>query len=902
VSGANAEPRRPPTPMQFKAFSSRIESRVLTVIALLSLLPTALLAYGSWQQMQRLSTNHFEERLQAQLRSYATELSQKFNTVSESMRLADQSDALAHLNLLEKNSLAEPPSMDRLTGVSKPYLIYSNSHLWVVVPDEGQTLIREINQNNLLAPLRKLYPRVRFCISFNGINSTSCSQNEITDPTISISQAVQTGKRFATNFDASISASATNSVVTNGTPEFARSMLMTLFLAAMIGIAAATLANRRVLAPLDEFKRGTKALFNHDYDVELDIKTGDEFEELGLAFNSMTENLRASNRLTAALQQVDQLILKTTDMERVIRSVLNAIRRIEANPAWVLTFGHETVPSEQLYWVDGKGALENSDTIDWNAELPLIPSMTDIHPEVMSAMSGLKIETSLPVLLDEHVVAVMLIGPPSENVTSTGMQEANLRHYKELTDRLSVAMTHIDKSLTLYKQANQDALTGLLNRQAFERELRQDCLNVQQDKTEGALLFIDLDRFKQVNDTEGHKAGDRLLLVIARRLQQSLRPSDCIARLGGDEFAVILRDVPSDPTSANASLIETCERIISRLSKPVVVERLEHSIHASIGIAHISSEAAVADQILSRADVAMYYAKTKAGCNYAFYDPSLNSESEQRIQLESKLRQALKSDDIRLHYQPQLDLKTGAIIGTEGLLRWHSELNGNIPPGLFIPIAEDSGIIHDLEPLIFSHAAELLKRTAGTDHAVSRVAVNVSVQQIALPGFSKRVFRYIEQTGIKPQELEIEVTESLFIKEMEMVVEELTELRAAGIVIALDDFGTGYSSLNYLRTLPIDIIKIDRSFIQEIEESSEALELVESILRIARALNKKVVAEGVETHAQLDILRRLGCDIIQGYLVSRPLPESELSMFMAAHVDAEWRSEADQKVVSLKSG
>ena len=657
-----------------------------------------------------------------------------------------------------------------------------------------------------------------------------------------------------------------------------------------------------MLAPLEEINRGTKALLDHDYDVELNIRTEDEFEELGHAFNSMTESLRASNRLTAALSQVDQLILKTTDMERVIRAVLNAIRRIEANPAWVLTFGHETVPAERLYWVDNEGSLENSDTFDWNAELPLIPSMSDIEPEAMSAISGLKIDSTLPVLLDEHIVAVLLIGPATEHVTSNRLQKANLGHYGELTDRLSVAMTHIDRSLTLYKQANQDALTSLLNRQAFERELRQECLNVQRNNTDSALLFIDLDRFKQVNDTEGHKAGDRLLLVIARRLQQSLRPSDCIARLGGDEFAVILRDIPADTASANASLIETCERIISRLSKPVVVERLEHSIHASIGIAQMNKDFAVADQMLSRADVAMYHAKTKAGCNYAFYDPSLNSESEQRIQLESRLRQALTSDDIKLHYQPQLELETGTIIGAEGLLRWQSELNGNIPPSLFIPIAEDSGIIHDLEPLIFSHAADLLKRTEGTSQAISRVAVNVSVQQIALPGFARRVFRYLEQTGIRPEQLEIEVTESLFIKEMSMVVAELTELRAAGMVIALDDFGTGYSSLNYLRTLPIDIIKIDRSFVQEIEESSEARELVSSILSIARSLNKKVVAEGVETHAQLNILRKLGCDIIQGYLLSRPLPESELKVFMADHQAEDWRSVSEHAVVNLLPG
>ena len=888
--------------MQFKAFSSRIESRVLGIVAVLSLLPIALLAYGSWQQMNRLTIDHFEDHLQAQLKNHSTELAQKFATTSASLRLTDDPESLRHLSLLKRASTAEPPSMDRLTSESKPHLIYSKSHLWIAVSSPTGTHIKEINQSALLAPLRKLYPTMGFCMTFNSNQSPACKLEHARSSAVTINFPLTLDTDFANNFDFGIVAQASKNIATHGSPEFAKSMLITLFLAALIGIAASTLANRRVLAPLEELSRGTKALFNHDYDVELDIQTEDEFEELGLAFNSMTENLRASNRLTAALSQVDQLILKTTDMERVIRSVLNAIRSIEANPAWVLTFGHETVPAEQLYWVDSEGALENSDTTDWNAELPLIPSTSDVHPDVMSKISGLRIETTLPVLLDDHVVAVMLIGPDSENVTSSGMQAANLRHYGELTDRLSVAMTHIDRSLTLYKQANQDALTGLLNRQAFERELRQECLNVQRDKTEGALLFIDLDRFKQVNDTEGHKAGDRLLLVIARRLQQSLRPSDCIARLGGDEFAVILREIPTETASANATVIETCERIISRLSKPVVVERLEHSIHASIGIAHINAQSAVADQILSRADVAMYHAKTKAGCNYAFYDPSLNSESEQRIQLESRLRQALKSDDIRLHYQPQLDLKTGAIIGTEGLLRWQSELNGNIPPSLFIPIAEESGIIHDLEPLIFSHAADLLKRSAGTDHAVSRVAVNVSVQQIALPGFAKRVFRYLEQTGIKPPQLEIEVTESLFIKEMSMVVEELTELRAAGIVIALDDFGTGYSSLNYLRTLPIDIIKIDRSFVQEIEESSEALELVESILRIAHALNKKVVAEGVETHAQLDLLRRLGCDIIQGYLVSRPLPESELNMFMAAHTDADWRSDADEKVVNLKSG
>lgn len=882
--------------MQFKAFSSRIESRALGAVAFLSLLPIAVLSFIVWQQTQRMSIEAFETELQKQLSHFSQSTSEALSTLATSARTTTDSTGLRQLRLVKHNPVASATdllaSSIHLPANSKPHLTYADTRLWLATrrdSGEQEASILEINQSALLTSIRRMYPNVHFCLSFSGAYGAICETPPPVGETFLVKQALVFGSNFAINFDAWVVATTPIKVATANSSAFYKIALVTILLASLIGIIASTLTNRRLLAPLAELARGTNALRNRHYDVKLSIKTDDEFEELGAAFNSMTETLRANDRFTTALSQVDQLILKTRDLERVIRSVLNAIRSIEAHNAWVLTFGHETIPAERLYWVDAEGALDSSDTSRWSDEMPLIPQISDVDATTMSTISGLPIAETFPVVLDEHVVAVLLIGSVPEGALETAHARHHSRHYGELSDRLSVAMTHIDRSLTLYRQANQDALTGLLNRQAFERELRQLCTNCQRDNTKSALLFIDLDRFKQVNDTEGHKAGDRLLLVIARRLQQSLRPSDTIARLGGDEFAVLLQDVSTTDTAAiEAALIETCERIISRLSKPVVVERLEHSIHASIGIAHINNESSIADQVLSHADVAMYHAKTKAGCNYAFYDPKLNSESEQRIQLESRLRQALTSNDIKLHFQPQLDLTSGEITGVEGLIRWQSELNGNIPPGLFIPIAEDSGIIHDLEPLIFEYAAQLLERTAGTPHEVRRVAVNVSVQQLALPGFAKRVFRYLEQTGIRPEQLEIEVTESLFIKEMSLVVEELSELRHAGIVIALDDFGTGYSSLSYLRTLPIDIIKIDRSFVQEIEESTEARDLIESILHIAKALNKSVVAEGVETHAQLNVLRRMGCDTMQGYLLSRPLPESELSTFIAEHDNSRW--------------
>jgi len=677
--------------MHFKAFSSRIERRALGTIALLSILPIAVLAYAAWQETQRLTISHFENRLQTQLYGYSDNLSRQFDGLAQSLRLSDNPNVLKTLPLARFDKSATPPNPKALQQNSKPHMVHTQSRLWMAVHGDTAPTTVEIDQRQLLADLQGLYPMVEFCLSFRGAAGSDCAQNDTSDQALSLVAPVVLDSRFATNFDAWILAKASRAAVTRGSPEFIRTLLVTLLLASLIGIGASTLTNRRVLAPLKEFSRGTKALQEYDYDVELKIKTDDEFEDLGNAFNSMTEHLRASNRLTATLSQVDHLILKTNDMERVIRAVLNAIMRIEANAAWLLTFGHDTLPAERIYWVDNEGSLDSADTFDWKTEMPLIPSVDDVQPEKISEASGLNIKTTLPVLLDDHVVAVMLIGPSADSVSTEAMRAENLRHYRELTDRLSVAMTNIDRSMSLYKQANQDALTGLLNRQAFERELRQECNNVQKDNSQSALLFIDLDRFKQVNDTEGHKAGDRLLLVIARRLQQSLRPSDCIARLGGDEFAVLFRDVPqTDESAANAMLIETCERIIGRLSKPVVVERLEHSIHASIGITYINSDFVVADQLLSRADVAMYSAKTKAGCNYAFYDPSLSSESEQRIQLESRLRQALSGDDIRLHYQPQLDLLSGAVTGVEGLLRWQSELNGNVPPDRFIPVAEES--------------------------------------------------------------------------------------------------------------------------------------------------------------------------------------------------------------------
>ena len=867
--------------MQFRAFSSRIEARAFFTIALLSLVPTAVLGYGAYRHLEAESARNVEIRLLADLAQFNQHLNARLSDLVELARNVDEPASLQKSPFVDRVQAVAPANLNSASTGSRARLLYDGNRLWLT---PQPSLWLRLTLGEFLRNVEQREPTMAFCVRFNAsASSTGCTASAGLDP-LNLRHPLRLTAGLQSNFEADIRVNGDPALAVGGTSHFPRMMLWSLLLASILGVATATLSLRRQLAPLAEFRRGTEALSQQDYGVRLDIRTEDEFESLGATFNQMTETLSNSVGLMQTLSEIDQLILKTTDLEKVIRAVLNAIHSVRPGSAWVLTLGHDNLPAERLYHVDHLGALQWADTQGWSSEMPLIPALADFEPDKMREMSGLPVDSTYPVQLDEHLVAVVLVGAQEgEQTSGLGAQRRQTRNLRELADRLSVAMTHIDRSLTLYRQANQDALTGLINRQAFERELRRACERCERENSYGALLFLDLDRFKQVNDTEGHKAGDKLLVVFARRLQQSLRPGDIIARLGGDEFAVILQSDRQD-----IPLIETCERIISKLAKPVIVERLEHSIHASIGIAHISATSASADQVLMHADVAMYHAKTKAGRNYAFYDPALHSESEQRIELESRLRQALSSNDISLHFQPQLDLATGTIRSLEGLLRWSCPVKGDIPPSLFIPIAEESGIIHDLEPIIFEHAARMIARTESNGYNVERVAVNASVQQIMLPGFARRVLRYLGSSGMRPTQLEIEVTESLFIKETELVVAELEELRASGIAIALDDFGTGYSSLNLVRTLPIDVIKIDRSFVLELVESAQANDLVESIIRIARTLNKTVVAEGVETRPQLNILRALQCDTVQGYALAKPLAPTDLLNLLAGHEPARW--------------
>ena len=393
-------------------------------------------------------------------------------------------------------------------------------------------------------------------------------------------------------------------------------------------------------------------------------------------------------------------------------------------------------------------------------------------------------------------------------------------------------------------------------------------------------MFVDLDGFKRINDTEGHKAGDRLLVLVATRLREVVREVDVVARLGGDEFGIDISDCD------NRKLTQICRRILEVVQGPIIVERIEHAVGASIGVAMYPMDGTTAEELLTKADAAMYRIKGDGGGRYAFFDRALDAANKQEVLIESRLRQAIKHDQLELHFQPKLDLATGSITTAEGLMRWRDDELGSVAPGVFVPIAEQTGLIHEFAEIEIARVAELWTAAEAAGIALGRIAINVSTKQLMNDGFARKLLSMIAARGLTAAHLELEVTESVFARNARSVVLELQRLREAGMTIALDDFGTGFSSLNMLRELPLDVVKIDQVFIVELEHSAEARMIVEHLIQIVTGLGKTVVAEGVETEGQLDYLTAARCHMVQGFLVSRPVPAADLLELIAG-----WRGE-----------
>lgn len=453
-------------------------------------------------------------------------------------------------------------------------------------------------------------------------------------------------------------------------------------------------------------------------------------------------------------------------------------------------------------------------------------------------------------------------------------------------DTLYCVWRDISDRKRIEKQAHDlayfDPLTSLPNRRLLHEQLALALAASARSGQHGALLYLDLDHFKILNDTRGHEMGDRLLVEVAARLGAITRKGDTVARMGGDEFVLLVQALDANTELAAAQAGRIGLKLLDELLRPCVLDGAVYQSGASVGIAMFCGQPVDASELLKRADLAMYQAKAAGRGGLRYFDPGIEASLSARAQLEAELRMAVPRNELVLHYQPQLDNR-GHCVGVEALLRWQHPQRGLLSPLEFIPLAEEFGLIVPIGHWVLEQACGVLAHWQATPHMAGlSIAVNVSARQFYQPEFVQEMQALLDTSGIDPARLMLEITESMLLGNIEQAIATMHALRALGLAFALDDFGTGYSSLNYIKQLPIEQIKIDKSFVHDIHRDASDAAICRAVIAMGRSLGMTTLAEGVETVQELDFLVREGCDLVQGYLYAKPMPLAELQHWLDA--------------------
>lgn len=536
----------------------------------------------------------------------------------------------------------------------------------------------------------------------------------------------------------------------------------------------------------------------------------------------------------------------------------------------------------------------------------------------MPGMDGLEVCRRIRKMAQGEVIPIMIVtGSDDRNSIDEGFQ-AGATQYKTKPVNWSLLSRDVQYMLrasnafnSLKRQEDRlrylayfDPLTNLPNRRSFIEQLNRILKRSKRRDSSAALLFIDLDNFKRINDSIGHGRGDKLLVEISKRLTMELREDDAIsylapdedtehdgsteiARLGGDEFTVVLSDIDSIN-----GVEAVARRILERLSRPIALQSHNPVVTPSIGIAIFPSDGADPDDLVRNADTAMYAAKAEGRACYRFYNEQMNAKAVEHLLLEEELRDAIKSDQLELHYQPQVDTDSGQVVSMEALVRWNHPGRGMVSPGEFIPVAERTGLIIELGDWILQEAARNCAHWDEAGFDSFRVGINLSPLQFSQPDLAANVSAFLRDSGLAAERLELELTESAIMTDAETNIEKLRQLKELGISLAVDDFGTGYSSLSYLKRFPIDTLKIDQSFVSDLA-SPDGQALVDAIIALASTLNLQVIAEGVETLEQVNYLLARDCHLLQGYYFSRPAPVGDVTGLLESDFSSLFQSLRD---------
>lgn len=841
-------------------FGSRLERKIVLLVLLFGVAPLALMAQLAMREVESQTLILAERQLRDSTKTYALELLDQLSHAQDEMRIRYLS-GLSEASVVIGEMRAGPGS----DPVERPRLFGSVDGIWMGISHDGLRLTGQVVFDELLAELGHVPYGINRCVKI-GDQILRCAGSQLEGNLLSTGWQLPLSIVYDSNLALTVtSKQQVSSALSHVSLVVKLLPLVLLAVAAIVGWIMVLLIRRRV-APLAVLEAATIRIREGDYSIGVEITTGDELEHLGRAFNLMADRLKSSFDWLEALAEIDRQILSGVSLEEIIKHVLLLAESQCGESCYVGLFrkGNE---GGELFRVNGETLHHEQ-----------IPFRFDTTGAAEEARSSLLVGHVGTPMVKRSKIRIDGVGSGWIFTTGAMKEDGRSAALEDLADRISVAATNVERAKELYRQANYDGLTGLINRQAFLDRLAERVAASGRSHSRGALLFLDLDRFKQVNDTRGHATGDELLRMIANRLQAKVRKVDLIARLGGDEFAVIVPEFESE-----AELTTICDRLIETVTEPVMIGDQQHQVDVSLGVSIYPDDGDDPMTLLMKADVAMYKAKEHSGSSFTFFDRRLNEVVERRVQIENRLRTAISEQELSLHYQPKMDLRSGLITEVEGLMRWHN-VNGLVyHPSEFIPIAESTGLIFQFTRLLVEEASACLNRCRAEGLGLERVAVNISSRQFSREGFAQEFLCEVVRAGMKATDFEIEVTESVFIADADYVIGELNTLRDAGVHVALDDFGTGFSSLNMLRSLPLNSVKIDRSFITPLMDSSGARKVAQKIIEMAEALGLAVVAEGVESEEEIDLLRNLGCHYVQGYLIARPMPLDRLTGFLSDH-------------------
>lgn len=661
-----------------------------------------------------------------------------------------------------------------------------------------------------------------------------------------------------------------------------------------LALAAGLASNQiqRQMKPLERLNEGTRRLAAGDFDAVVPELGADEFGSLGRAFNQMSGKLRYKFYMLNMLAELDRAILSASEMDYVIQAVLGHIRQaIPCDSAGILRLDEDGTgilltaqdATGGLPGEIGKTSMGISKILDVDLTQPwhsLDLAKHDFDCLTTLAAQPLALAYLFPVRANARLDSILILGFIGQPQDPDEIVRAGI----SLADRLAVTASNMAWEEKLYHQAHYDALTDLPNRVLLRDRVEQAMLRAKREHTAVAAMLIDLDNFKQVNDSLGHSAGDTLLIECAHRLGSLSRRSDTVARLGGDEFIFLIPDLAS--AGVETAAMNIARQINETLALPVSISDRPINIGASIGIALYPDNAANSEDLLKMADAAMYEAKRNKTGGISFYSEKMNEAVRARFELAQELRAAIENNELLLHYQPKVAVDSHRIVGAEALIRWNSPKRGLVPPMHFLPLLNEMGLGDWLGEWVLNTACAQAQAWQLQGLPSILMSVNISPANFINGSILGLVRDALARSGLSPECLELEILEDTTITAFDEVHATLTELREMSVQIALDDFGTGYTSLVYLNRIPANILKIDRAFISDLLSNPRQETLLHHIIAMAKVLNYTVVAEGVEELSQLEMLRGMNCDIIQGYLFSKPLPaEAFAQLLNQAYLD-----------------